>query len=120
MIEVISGMMENIVALAAHGKVSGEDYEKIFVPAVEEKLKTHKKIRLFYQLGPDFTGYTADAVWDDAKLGIRHFTSFEKIVIVTDVPWVTNTVKVFGVLVPCPVKIFKNEKISEARAWLNE
>ena len=120
MIEIMSGMPENTVAVAAHGKVSGEDYEKVLVPALEKKLGTHKRIRFFYHLGDDFTGYTASAIWDDAKLGIRHLTSFEKIAVVTDVPWVADMVNVLGFLVPCPVKIFTNQKISEAKAWLNE
>jgi hypothetical protein len=120
MIEVISGMPENVVAVAAHGKVSGEDYEKVLVPAVEKKLETHKKIRFFYYLGDDFTGYTAAAVWDDAKLGLRHLISFEKVAVVTDVPWIADMVKLFGFLVPCPVKLFTNQKISEAKTWVSE
>jgi hypothetical protein len=74
MIEVITeGMMANVLALAAHGKVSHQDYAQVVIPSVEEKLKMHPKVRVFFHLGEDFTGYTAEALWDDAKVGIQHY-----------------------------------------------
>ena len=79
MIELISeGLRGNVVGLAAHGKVSHKDYQLVVIPAVEEKIKMHGKVRLLFQLGNDFTGYTAEAIWDDAKIGLQHLTAFEK------------------------------------------
>ena len=121
MIERITeGMRGNVVALSAHGKVSGEDYQQVVIPAVEEKIKTHSKVRLFFHLGKDFAGYTAEAIWDDTKIGIQHLTAFEKIAVVTNVVWVKEAVRVFGILVPCPVRVFPNEELSAAAAWVNE
>jgi hypothetical protein len=120
MIEIIEGMPENVVAVRAIGKVTGEDYDNVLIPAIEDKLKKHKKIRVLYQLGSDFSGFTAEAMWDDAKVGIRHITGFEKIAIVSDVGWIVGAVKVFAFIIPCPVKIFSNEKLSDAKAWVSE
>jgi hypothetical protein len=121
MIEVISeGMRGNVVALSAHGRVSHGDYTKVVVPNVEAKIKAYGKVRLLFHLGEDFTGYTAEAIWDDAKIGIHHLTAFEKIAVITNVPWVKEAVRFFGVFVPCPVKIFSNEDLPAAAAWVNE
>lgn len=120
MIEIITGMPGNVVAAAAHGKITGEDYEKTFIPAIEEKFKSHKKLRLFYHLGADFSGYSLAAILDDTKVGLKHLTGFEKIAIVTDVHWVRDACRFFGMFIPCPVKIFANEKIAEAKAWIGE
>jgi len=118
MIEIVSETPENLIIAVAHGKVTGDDYEKIFIPALEEKLKSNKRMRLLYQLGEDFSGYTVGAMWDDAKLGLGHLRSFEKIAIVTEVHWILEAVKFFGFFVPCPVKTFSNGDLVEAKAWV--
>ncbi len=118
MIEITSDMPDNVVAVSAKGKVTGEDYDKVLIPALEEKLKGHKKIRLLYHLGKDFSGFSGEAMWEDAKVGIRHLTAFEKIAVVSDENWIVGAVKVFAFVIPCPVRIFGNEKLPEAKAWV--
>ena len=120
MIEITSGMPDNVLAVTAHGMVTAQDYENVLLPAVDEALKRHSKIRFLFRTGKDFSGYTAGAMWDDAKLGVRHLTAFEKIAVVSDVPWLVQTVRFFGFLVPCPVKIFSGEKLGDAEAWICE
>jgi hypothetical protein len=117
---IIKGMRENVVALSAHGKVSHQDYVRVVIPAVEEKIRTHAKVRLFFHLGEDFAGYTAEAIWDDTKIGLQHLAAFEKIAVVTDVGWVRDAVCIFGVVVPCPVRVFSNGELPAAAAWANE
>ncbi len=119
MIEVTSNTPGNIVIAAAHGTVTHEDYKKTFVPAIEEKLKHHPKVRLLYHLGQDFSKYTIAAILDDAKLGLKHLADFEKVAIVTDARWVSEAASVFGTLFTCPVKTYANDQLAEARAWIN-
>ena len=88
--------------------------------AIEDKLKRFTKIRMLYQLGPDISAFTPGAMWDDAKVGIRHVTAFEKIAVVSDVEWIVGAVKVFAFLIPCPVKIFRTEELSDAKDWVSE
>ena len=118
--QIIKGMRENVVALAAHGKVSHQDYLKVVIPAVEEKIRIHAKVRLFFHLGEDFTGYSAEAIWDDTKIGLQHLTAFEKIAVVTNVAWVKESVRLFGIFVSCPVRVFPNEEYAGAASWVNE
>ena len=120
MLEVIPNMPENVLGVNAKGKVTGEDYDRVLIPAVEDLLKRHKKIRVLYQLGPDFSGFTTEAMWDDAKVGIRHITAFEKIAVVSDVDWIVAAVKIFAFVIPCPVKVFSNEEYFQARAWVTK
>jgi hypothetical protein len=120
MLEIIPGMPDNVVAVIAHGRVTGEDYDTVFTPAIEEKLGAHKKIRLLYCLGKDFSGYTVVAILDDAKVSVQHLAAFEKMAVVTDVHWITEAGKFFGFFIPCPVKIYGNERLSEAKTWVSE
>jgi len=118
MLEIIPNLPDNVWGVNAYGKVSGEDYDRVLIPAIQAKLKRQKRIRVLHQLGPNFSGFTAEAMWDDAKVGIRHITAFEKIAVVSDVDWIVAAVKVFAFVIPCPVRIFKNEELPEAKAWV--
>jgi hypothetical protein len=118
MIDLTYGDPQNLVIVTARGKVTGSDYEQTLIPAIEAKLKIHKKIRLLYQLGEDFHGFTALAMWDDAKLSVGHFSAFAAVAVVTDVIWITDAVKFLGVFMHCPVRVFGNAAAAQARQWV--
>ncbi|GMQ90554.1 MAG: STAS/SEC14 domain-containing protein [Gammaproteobacteria bacterium] len=118
MIEPIPGMPDNILAFRAKGSVTAHDYESIFIPAVEAKIKDHSKIRLLYHLGPEFTGFQVGAMWDDAKVGFRHLTAWEKIAVVSDIEWLRHAASFFGFVMPGEVKVFSNEQLADAEAWI--
>jgi hypothetical protein len=120
MIEITPGLPDNILAVTAHGTVTTQDYENVLLPAIDELLKRHKKIRFLFRTGEDFAGYTAGSMWDDAKLGVRHLTAFEKIAVVSDVPWLTQATTLFRFLIPCSVKIFSGKNLLDAEAWVRE
>jgi hypothetical protein len=120
MMEIIGGMPENVLAVSGRGKITKEDYERVLIPALEEKLKNHEKIRMLYQLAPDFTAFTPGAMVDDAKVGIRHLTAFEKIAVVSDAEWMLAAARVFGFLIPCPVKTYANGELKAAKEWVSQ
>ncbi len=49
-----------------------------------------------------------------------HLTQWEKIALVSDVNWILTATKVFGFLMPCPIKIFSNNELSEAEEWIKK
>ena len=71
-------------------------------------------------LGPEFEGYEADAVWEDAKLGFKTFTKFERIAVVTDTTWMRRSVKAFGWMMPGQVRTFDVAELDAARTWVTE
>jgi len=120
MIKIISDLPNNVLGFESSGTVTGEDYETVLIPAVEAKLEEFPKIRLLYHLGPDFISYDLKAAWDDAKVGLSHLTSWEKIAVVTDTEWVSSGVKVFGFVIPGEVRVFGNDELSAAKEWVSE
>ena len=75
MVELIADVPDNTIAIRAEGKVTGHDYEKVIIPLIEEKLGRHEKLRALYHCGPEMEGFDAAAVWDDAKVGLKHLTA---------------------------------------------
>ena len=120
MIEVMTDLPERVLGLKASGEVTAEDYKTVLVPAVEEQLTRHKKVRLLYVFGEEFKGYTGGAAWEDAKVGMKHLTSFERVAVVTDVDWIENVIKAFGFAVPGEVRVFDDDDLEAARQWISE
>ena len=120
MIEVMMDLPDRVLGLRASGEVSAQDYKTVVVPAIEEKLTKHKKARLLYVLGDEFEGYTGGAAWEDAKVGMKHLTAFERVAVVTDVDWIEKMVKAFGFAMPGEVRVFDDDELDEARLWISE
>ena len=118
MITRIPGMPEGVLAFEAHGEVTGDDYENVLFPAVQDEFADRDKIRFLYVLGPGFTGYDAGALWDDTKVGMDHWGAWERIALVTDNGTLQGIVKAFGLLMPGEVKVFPLSDRDTAVAWI--
>lgn len=120
MIERMPDLPDHVLGFVATGEVSAEDYRSVLVPALEQALARTRKVRLLYVLGEAFTGYSGAAAWEDTKVGLEHFTRFERVAVVTDVGWIVHAVKAFGFLVPCEVRVYDNACLDEALRWISE
>ena len=102
------------------GHVTKRDYETVLIPAVREALKQPGKLRLYYQIDPDFSGIEPGAVWDDFKVGMEHLLRWERIAVVTDVDWIRYTIRAFSFVIPGVTKIFAVNEEAKAREWILE
>jgi len=118
MIKTLDGFPGNVVAVHATGKLTREDYENVLIPAVEAALVGREKVRMYYELGPEFSSMEPGAAWDDFKLGVSHFLRWEGIAVVTDHDWVRHATNIFGFLVPGHVRAFTMSQSQEARDWI--
>jgi len=118
MITPLSGFPDNTIAIAGSGRITAEDYETQLIPLVEQAFETHGKLRLYYQLESEFSGFEAGAMWDDFKLGVAHFGDWERVAVVTDVDWIRRAAKAFAFLMPCEVGTFDLNQAAAARQWI--
>ncbi len=118
MIEILRDFPANVVGFRGTGRITRQDYETVVVPAVEAAFKQTKAIRLYYEFSPDFKGLDPGAMWEDFKVGMEHFTHWERIAIVTDMDWISNALKVFAFLMPGEIRHFPLADAEQARAWI--
>ncbi len=71
-------------------------------------------------LGEEFDGFTADAAWEDTKIGLHHGSDFERIALVTDHPVYRDAVKVFGRAMKAEVKVFDTAELEAAKGWTRQ
>ena len=120
MIKVINDLPDNVLGFSAIGKITGADYDKIVIPALDEKLKTHNKISMLYQLGTDFSGFDMGAMLDDAKMGMKHLSAWDRIALVSDHEMINSFAKFFGYMITCELRIYKNTELEKAKEWISE
>jgi hypothetical protein len=120
MVEQIPNLPSNVLGFTAKGKVTADDYESVIIPAVDALFSREGKVRFLYHLGEAFSGFEAAAMWDDAKLGLKHLKGWERMALVSDIEWVRVAVKVFGLVIPGHVRVFENRELAEATRWVTE
>jgi len=118
MMKLDSSLPDYVVGVSASGEVDAKDYETVLMPALDSALKRHNRIRVIYQLTPEFTGFTSGAMWDDSKLGIAHWKAWERIAVVTDIAWIAHATRMFAFIMPGMVKVFSNAELAQARKWI--
>ena len=118
MIKILSQFPENVVAIACEARVTRKDYDHVLVPAVTAALQRHKKIRLFYEITPQFSGIEAGAIWEDFRIGMEHLLRWERVAVVTDIEWIRHTVNVFRFLLPGKIRVFAGNEAEAAHQWI--
>jgi hypothetical protein len=120
MIKQMTDLPAGIVGFSAHGEVTAADYENIIVPDLEAMFALHDKVRLLYHFDDDFTGFETRALWDDAKLGMRHFSGFERVAVVSSLTWLKQAVIALGTVVSGEFRSFSAAELEAAREWITQ
>ena len=118
MIEILEGFPDTVVAFAGRGRLTKKDYDEILIPKVKQALVRGGKVRLYYDLGQQFAGIDSAAAWEDFRLGIEHFSRWERVAVVTDVNWIRLAMNVFRFLMPGQMRVFETRQADEAKAWI--
>lgn len=119
MYEIMKDLPDNVLGIKSSGHITHEDYTDVLIPAAEEKLAAHGKIKILFVL-EDFDGADLRAMWDDAAFGVRHWTGFSHIALVSDIQWVQSMTAVFAPLIPAEVRMFGGAGLPEATEWITE
>jgi hypothetical protein len=118
MIEQLTEFPDNVAAFRCTGRVTKDDYIRVLTPAILGKLRTHDKVRVYYETGADFSGFEPGAMWEDFKVGVEYLTRWDRVAVVTDVDWIGNAVRFFSFLMPATTKLFSRAEVAQARAWI--
>lgn len=118
--EVLEGYAADVLAIAAHSKITSEDYEKVLIPEFEKKVLSEGKVKILIIFGDDFSGYSVGAAWDDTKFGLLHLKDMAGLAVVSDVHWLRLGVKAFAPFIHGPVALFHTNELAQATKWVNE
>jgi hypothetical protein len=117
-ITVIEDLPAGIIGFEASGEVSAEDYRGTLDPLVERATSSGTKVRALAVLGSD-VDYKSGAMLEDAKLGLRNWSAWERVAIVSDDGRLREAIHLLGWMVPGEVQVFPADRRADAIAWLS-
>lgn len=118
MIEHVAGRPEGTLEFRITGKLTAQDYETVLTPVIERALRENERLKLLMIVDEGYDGFDLGAAWEDARLGLKHWSGFGRVALVTDKDWLKAVTKAMAFMMPCPVKTFDLDELEEARRWL--
>ena len=117
MIRVLDEMPEGVIGVEATGKLSAEDYAAVLAPALDAATEGGGKIRIVRFFPGEFDGMEPGAMWQDMKTGVREWSAWERIALVTDHVWMRDGLRLLAWAIPGEVKAFSASERDAAVAW---
>ncbi|HEX8021906.1 STAS/SEC14 domain-containing protein [Mucilaginibacter sp.] len=120
MLQIINNLPPHVVGIRASGEVNSQDMETVLLPEINKLVNRQGKINYLLVLDTGVQNFTLAAWWDDLKLGLKNFTNWHRIAIVTDqkgVEWFTD---IFRFMVPGNSRGFSHDQLEEAKNWISQ
>ncbi|MDQ1163027.1 STAS/SEC14 domain-containing protein [Chryseobacterium sp. SORGH_AS_0447] len=117
MITIIPEAPENVAAFSATGDVTKEDFQNLVLPHVQRKVDEYNELNYLLYLDTDLDKFTMGAWLQDAILGLKNLTQWNRAAIVTDKEGVQNFTDIFSVVMPGEFKSFPKGNLYNALYW---
>lgn len=119
MLTVIPSLPDHVFGVRASGEVTKDDLKEVLLPGLENLSAQYKEIYYLLVLDTDVENFTAGAWVQDLIAGIKHFTEWKKMAIVTDQKSVERFIDLFSYVSPGEAKGYKPEELEQAIEWLS-
>ena len=120
MLQIINDLPDYVLGIHAVGEVSKDDYERVLLPKMNDLVKRQGEINYLLVLETDVQNFSIASWWEDLKLGLKNFTKWNRIAVVTDqkgVEWFSNAFRFF---IPGKSKGYKLNELEQAIKWISE
>lgn len=120
MIEEIKELPDHVFGVRVTGEVTEADLKDVLLPGLQRLSDAHGVIHYLLHLETDVENFTAGAWVQDMLAGIKHFTEWKKIAVVTPQRGVRKFTGAFSVVAPGEARGFGPGQLDEAIAWVSE
>lgn len=117
MISVMKGLPENVVGFTASGEVTTDDFRNVLRPEVERFMQEHSDLNYVLEMNAVLKNFSAGAWFQDAMLGIKYLTKWNRSAIITDDDNISRFTELFSKIMPGEFKAFSHVEKDEAISW---
>lgn len=117
MITEMEIMPDNVVAFSLRGEVSKQDYDEIVFPAVKRLSDKQGKINMVMVLHTSIKNFKMGAWVDDAILGLKNLSKWNRIALVSDELLVKIGAVAMDKVIPGDYKSFSLKEEAKAIEW---
>lgn len=119
MLRFIGDMPTHVLGIHATGEVTREDIEKELMPRLNELVEKQGAINYLLILETQVRNFTAGALLQDIKAGLKYYSKWNKIAVVTDQTGLMLFSSIFRLFIPGKSKVFPLNKLDEAVIWVS-
>jgi len=119
MLTVIQNLPDYVFGVRASGEVTKDDLKDVLLPGLESLANQYKEIYYLLVLDTDVQNFTAGAWVQDLIAGVKHFTDWKKMAIVTDQKAVEKFTDAFSYISPGEAKGYELRELQDAIDWLS-
>jgi hypothetical protein len=120
MIHFLENLPANIVGFKATGEITETDFTETVMPKVKALIDKTDQLNYLLVLETSIKNFTFGAWMEDAMMGIKHLTKWNRAAIVSDVEGIRNFTNFFSYLMPGEFKGFEHKDLQEAIDWVAE
>lgn len=119
MLQLLEDLPETVVGIRAINDVTENDYKQVVLPALETVHKKFGNLRLIIVLETSVSNYTPGAWLNDLKAGLKYFTNWHRIAIVSDEKMVQIVTDAVSYIMPGECKGFPMADLAAAKLWVS-
>ena len=119
MLTTVEGLPEYVYAMRAVGEVTGDEVEKVLIPSLQALVDKYDEIYYLLILETKVENFSAGAWVRDMFAGLKHFTKWKKIAVVTNQLAVKKFTDAFSYITPAQTKGFSPNDLDEALIWIS-
>ena len=105
-----------VMEVQATGTLAHEDYER-FVPEFDRLVRQQGMVNVLVDM-EDFHGWTPQALWDDIKFDLKHFSDMRHVAMVGDKKWEKVLSMMRRPFSAAQIRYYDHSQIDEARNWV--
>lgn len=119
MIEQIKNLPDNMVGFRASGEVVKDDFNVVH-KKVEQLVDKTGKLNYMLYLENSPADFSLGAWWEDALLGVKNITKWNRASIISDSETVDKFTAFFSKIMPGEFKVFQKNDLERAIDWTSE
>lgn len=117
MLQSITTAPRNIAAFEASGDITKEDFDRV-IKIVDEKIEQEGELNYLLKLDTPLRNFTFAAWMNDAWLGIKNITKWNRCAIVTDKESVQKFTDMFSKIMIGEFRGYDQEEYDKAEHWV--
>lgn len=119
MITIIQDAPANVAAFRATGEVNKEDYNNVVIPVVDALVNKQDAINFMLVLDTSLSNFSLMALLKDLGMGLKHFTKWHKMAIVSESGAINTFTDLFSYVAPGEAKGFTHAQMEDAISWVS-
>ncbi|MEJ2883148.1 STAS/SEC14 domain-containing protein [Pedobacter sp. GR22-6] len=120
MLSLIPNLPDYVLGVRATAEVDEQDLKSVLLPGLSRLTEQYGEIHYLLVLETGVENFTPGAWFQDMIAGIRHFTKWKKMAIVTDQKAVANFTDFFSYVAPGEARGFGIAELKKAKNWVSK